>query len=161
MIWDTLSLSHMSQIPMTSSSDLRACSNWVAWERAMVWVARWWSGCTDLYDWQKCINNFGSRVFNLLIPRPLFQLGHIVPGDIFVRHRVNWSHERSINRIQKGRYSSESLPYLHSPGPVTHVLPQKEVVQAARAQEIEHLRRASYKVAREKMFESPVWKFDW
>lgn len=43
--------------------------------------------CIDLYDWQKCIDNFGSCVFNLLVPCPLFQLGHIVPGDIFVRHR--------------------------------------------------------------------------
>ena len=34
---------------------------------------------------------------------------------------------------------------------MTHVLPQKEVVQAARAQEVEHLRRTSYKMVREKM----------
>ena len=61
-----------------------------------------------LDDRQQGVDDLGPVVLQVLVARPLLQLGHVVSD-------------------------------LHAAGPVAHVLPQQQVVEAARAQVVEDL----------------------
>ena len=43
-----------------------------------------------LNDWKECVDDLGLRVLDLLVPRPLLQLGYVVPrqGDIPLESRL-------------------------------------------------------------------------
>ena len=48
---------------------------------------------THLNDWEQRVDNLAASVFDLLIPCPLFQLGHVVSEGIYT---LNMAHQLQL-----------------------------------------------------------------